>query len=185
MSTYTTDANLPPQNKTNSAVQLKHLPTGIVVKSQATRSRDQNRKIARQILAAKIDDHLNGPQSRSAIVATKKETKRASSDKKKRRKYRALEQEKAGQDEVPRGENERSDKDGHEGLEDQGLETEVEVQSQLGRDRLELEPNTNGGSIETLDEKAEKRLAKKKMLQEREARRKAKEERARAAKERP
>ena len=172
------------QNKTNSAVQLKHLPTGIVVKSQATRSRDQNRKIARQVLAAKIDDHLNGPQSRSAIVATKKETKRASSDKKKRRKYRALEQEKAGQDEVGREENERSDESGHEGLKDQDPEAETEVQSQIRQVGLELKPNTSAGSIETVDEKTEKRLAKKKMLQEREARRKAKEERANAAKAR-
>ncbi|KAH0408375.1 hypothetical protein KCU90_g21991, partial [Aureobasidium melanogenum] len=38
-------------NKTSSAVQLKHLPTGLVIKCQETRSRSQNRKIARRILA--------------------------------------------------------------------------------------------------------------------------------------
>ncbi|KAG9719516.1 hypothetical protein KCU59_g18006, partial [Aureobasidium melanogenum] len=32
-------------NKTSSAVQLKHLPTGLVIKCQETRSRSQNRKI--------------------------------------------------------------------------------------------------------------------------------------------
>src|SRR3712207_3914024 len=37
-------------NKTSSAVQLKHIPTGIVVKCQDTRSRTQNRKTARQLL---------------------------------------------------------------------------------------------------------------------------------------
>ncbi|KAI5803115.1 RF-1 domain-containing protein [Geopyxis carbonaria] len=42
-------------NKTNSAVQLKHKPSGIVVKCQATRSREQNRKIARRILAERLD----------------------------------------------------------------------------------------------------------------------------------
>lgn len=85
----------PSQNKTSSAVQLKHLPTGIVVKSQATRSRSQNRKEARDILARKIDDLLNGDQSRSAIVGEVKRKKAVSSSKKSRRKYKKLEEEKA------------------------------------------------------------------------------------------
>lgn len=33
-------------NKCNSKVQLKHVPTGIIVSCQETRSRDQNRKLA-------------------------------------------------------------------------------------------------------------------------------------------
>ncbi|KEZ39662.1 hypothetical protein SAPIO_CDS9601 [Scedosporium apiospermum] len=81
-------------NKTNSAVQLKHLPTGIVVKSQATRSRSQNRAIARNILAQRLDELYNGEQSRSAIVGDVKQKKRASASKKSRRKYRKLEEEK-------------------------------------------------------------------------------------------
>lgn len=83
------------QNKTSSAVQLKHIPTGIVVKSQATRSRSQNRKIARELLAQKIDDLQNGDQSRSAIVGEVKRKKAASAAKKSKRKYRKLEEEKA------------------------------------------------------------------------------------------
>ena len=83
------------QNKTNSAVQLKHIPTGIVVKSQATRSRDQNRKHARELLAQRIDEFHNGDQSRSAIVGRVKEKKAASASKKSRRKYKKLEEEKA------------------------------------------------------------------------------------------
>ena len=86
----------PRQNKTSSAVQLKHVPTGIVVKSQATRSRDQNRKIARELLAARLDDMQNGDQSRSAIMAEIKKKKAASASKKTRRKYRKIEDEKAG-----------------------------------------------------------------------------------------
>ncbi|EXF78489.1 RF-1 domain-containing protein [Colletotrichum fioriniae PJ7] len=82
-------------NKTSSAVQLKHIPTGIVVKSQATRSRSQNRKIAREILAEKIDNLQNGDQSRSAIVGDVKRKKAASASKKSKRKYRQLEEEKA------------------------------------------------------------------------------------------
>jgi protein subunit release factor B len=80
------------QNKTNSAVQLKHIPTGIVVKSQATRSRSQNRKLAREILAQKVDEFVNGDQSRSAIVGAIKKKKADSAAKKSRRKYRRLEE---------------------------------------------------------------------------------------------
>ncbi|KAG6010775.1 hypothetical protein E4U21_004163 [Claviceps maximensis] len=82
-------------NKTSSAVQLKHIPTGIVVKCQATRSRSQNRKEARELLARKLDDLRNGEQSRSSIVGEVKRKKAASALKKSRRKYRQLEQDKA------------------------------------------------------------------------------------------
>ncbi|KAJ4311546.1 hypothetical protein N0V84_010392 [Fusarium piperis] len=82
-------------NKTNSAVQLKHIPTGIVVKSQATRSRDQNRKHARELLAQRVDEFHNGDQSRSAIVGRVKKKKADSASKKSRRKYKKLEEEKA------------------------------------------------------------------------------------------
>ncbi|KAK1243704.1 hypothetical protein MKX08_001842 [Trichoderma sp. CBMAI-0020] len=70
---------------------LKHIPTGIVVKSQATRSRSQNRKQAREILAQKVDEFVNGYQSRSAIVGALKKKKADSAAKKSRRKYRRLE----------------------------------------------------------------------------------------------
>ncbi|OTA99218.1 hypothetical protein M426DRAFT_325361 [Hypoxylon sp. CI-4A] len=85
-------------NKTNSAVQLKHIPTGIVVKSQATRSRSQNRVIARQLLADRLDQIARGDQSRSAVVGEFKRKKKASSGKKSRRKYRKLEEEKQTKD---------------------------------------------------------------------------------------
>lgn len=87
-----------PQNKTNSAVQLIHKPTGIVVKSQATRSRSQNQKIAKEILAAKVEALERGEQSREAIKNALKKKRKASSMKKKRRKYRALEEAKQGQE---------------------------------------------------------------------------------------
>ncbi|KAI1111074.1 RF-1 domain-containing protein [Nemania sp. NC0429] len=81
-------------NKTNSAVQLKHIPTGLVVKCQATRSRSQNRTIARQLLADKLDDMTRGRESRSSVVGEVKRKKKASSAKKSRRKYRKLDDEK-------------------------------------------------------------------------------------------
>ncbi|KAI2623352.1 RF-1 domain-containing protein [Hypoxylon sp. NC1633] len=82
-------------NKTSSAVQLKHLPTGIVVKSQATRSRSQNRTIARRLLADKLDQLARGDESRSAVVGEFKRKKKASAAKKSRRKYRKLEENQA------------------------------------------------------------------------------------------
>ncbi|KAF2478842.1 RF-1 domain-containing protein [Neohortaea acidophila] len=87
-------------NKTSSAVQLKHLPTGIVVKSQATRSRDQNRKYARQILGEKLQELEKGSDSRAAIKAERARAKKASASKKKKRKYKQLADEKgAGEEE--------------------------------------------------------------------------------------
>ncbi|MCJ1406390.1 hypothetical protein MMC19_000455 [Ptychographa xylographoides] len=82
-------------NKTSSAVQLKHLPTGLVIKSQATRSRSQNRKIARTLLAEKLEVLEKGDESRVSRKAAVKRKKKASAAKKTRRKYRALE---GGQD---------------------------------------------------------------------------------------
>ncbi|KAE8354789.1 RF-1 domain-containing protein [Aspergillus coremiiformis] len=79
-------------NKTSSAVQLIHKPTGLVVKSQATRSRSQNEKIARQLLADKIEHLEKGEQSRTAIKADRARKKKASKMKKSRRKYRNLEE---------------------------------------------------------------------------------------------
>ncbi|KAI0427436.1 RF-1 domain-containing protein [Xylaria sp. FL1042] len=97
-------------NKTNSAVQLKHIPTGLVVKCQETRSRSQNRTIARQLLANKLDDIARGDESRSSIVGEFKRKKKASSAKKSRRKYRKLNEEKgAGAGETLELEEEEED----------------------------------------------------------------------------
>lgn len=73
-------------------MQLKHIPTGVVVKCQETRSRTQNRKYARLLLEEKLDVMENGEKSRPAVKAAAKSKKKASADKKKRRKYRALQE---------------------------------------------------------------------------------------------
>ena len=82
-------------NKTSCAVQLKHLATGIVVKSQHTRSREQNRKFARLLLGEKLDQLEKGDESRTAIKTERARVKKASASKKTRRKYKKLDEAKA------------------------------------------------------------------------------------------
>ena len=105
-------------NKTACAVQLKHLPTGIVTKCQETRSRSQNRKTAWRILAEKIEEKEKGPESRTAIKAQVKSRKKASKTKKARRKYKTFQQ-----DHEQAGSEEGGDE---ESKEDKATETEKE-----------------------------------------------------------
>jgi len=50
-------------NKTSSAVRLVHLPTGHCVKIQRSRSREENRWLARRALAERILEEREGFQS--------------------------------------------------------------------------------------------------------------------------
>jgi protein subunit release factor B len=50
-------------NKTSACVYLRHLPTGIEVKCQETRSQTTNRFLARRILTEKIENSLLGNAS--------------------------------------------------------------------------------------------------------------------------
>lgn len=81
-----------------------------MVKSQATRSRSQNRKIARRILAEKLEEREKGPESRVAIKADLKQKRKASASKKARRKYRRLDEEKGvTQEREKEGEQQRNE----------------------------------------------------------------------------
>lgn len=51
-------------NKTSSCVYLKHLPSGLEVKCQRSRSRDLNRLYARRDLCDKIEEGLFQEKSR-------------------------------------------------------------------------------------------------------------------------
>src|SRR6476646_4633218 len=53
-------------NKTSSAVYLKHVPTGLEVKAQSSRSQAQNRYNARRILADRLEAQLLGKKSAEA-----------------------------------------------------------------------------------------------------------------------
>ncbi|RJE23002.1 peptidyl-tRNA hydrolase domain protein [Aspergillus sclerotialis] len=124
-------------NKTNSAVQLTHKPSGTVVKCQATRSRSQNKKIAEQLLADKVEQQERGDKSRAAIKADRARKKKASKVKKSKRKYRALEGEKQGEvdnDEVEEGVEEGPEEDSRGVSEENGQEKQVKNEdSPVGR----------------------------------------------------
>ena len=51
-------------NKTSSCVYLKHVPTGIEIKWQQSRSRDLNRVMARRELCERLADRVAGEKSR-------------------------------------------------------------------------------------------------------------------------
>ncbi|MCX7591862.1 MAG: peptide chain release factor-like protein [Kiritimatiellae bacterium] len=52
------------RNKTSSCVQLTHLPSGIQVRCEKTRSRELNRFLARRQLCEKMEEQLLGEKSR-------------------------------------------------------------------------------------------------------------------------
>ncbi|XP_067683012.1 mitochondrial translation release factor in rescue-like [Haliotis asinina] len=69
-------------NKTANCVVLKHLPTGIVVKSHESRSLDTNRRTARLKLRDRLDLLINGENS-FQMMQRREETKRRIQKKKK------------------------------------------------------------------------------------------------------
>ncbi|XP_072456740.1 mitochondrial translation release factor in rescue isoform X2 [Notamacropus eugenii] len=69
-------------NKTSNCVVLKHIPSGIVVKCHQTRSVDQNRKLAREILQGKVDLFYRGEDSHIHKVKLEAEKKKRERKKK-------------------------------------------------------------------------------------------------------
>ncbi|CCE78513.1 Piso0_001138 [Millerozyma farinosa CBS 7064] len=80
-------------NKTNSKVQLRHKPTNIVVTCQYSRSQEQNRKKAREILALKLEELENPEHCRTAVLKERESKVKQNKMKKSTRKYKKIEEE--------------------------------------------------------------------------------------------
>ncbi len=75
-------------NKTSSAVRLTHLPSGLLVKVQASRSREDNRWLARRALAERILEIRAG--ERSARQQEREKIRRQKRRRSRRQKARML-----------------------------------------------------------------------------------------------
>lgn len=82
-------------NKSNSKVQLTHIPTGTVVTCQYSRSQENNRQRAREILALKLEELQNPEGCRTAIVNKRKALVKQSKTKRANRKYKQVDEERA------------------------------------------------------------------------------------------
>lgn len=80
-------------NKSNSKVQLTHLPTGLVVTCQYSRSQEQNRKKAREILALKLEELQNPDGCRTAVLRDREAKVKQNKAKKSSRKYKSIEEQ--------------------------------------------------------------------------------------------
>ncbi|KAI8640904.1 RF-1 domain-containing protein [Parasitella parasitica] len=74
-------------NKRSSCVDLRHIPTGIRVQCQQSRSLADNRGIARKLLREKLDDLINGKQSKNGQKAAKVAKQKARRAKRAKQKY--------------------------------------------------------------------------------------------------
>jgi protein subunit release factor B len=91
-------------NKVSTCVYLKHEPSGLEVKCQKTRSQQNNRYFARQILAEKLEQQILGVESKKAkeIYKLKKQKqKRSKRAKEKMLRLKALRSEKKSQRKTP------------------------------------------------------------------------------------
>lgn len=64
-------------NKSSVCVVLKHIPTGITVRCQESRSQLKNRELARKLLESKLDEVSKGKDSQVAREASKAKARKA------------------------------------------------------------------------------------------------------------
>ncbi|KAJ0391868.1 hypothetical protein ATCC90586_011957 [Pythium insidiosum] len=111
-------------NKVRNCVLLKHVPTGLHVRCQETRSLDGNRRIARKLLLQKLDDHVNGALSKRNQKIEKLRKKKANRRSKSKQKYSALA---AGDAECSEEEEEDEDEETAWSEDEEEDEDDVEV----------------------------------------------------------
>lgn len=75
--------------KTSNCCILKHVPTGVIVRCHKTRSRDLNRRIARQELQLRLDELVNGHESVRALREAKKLKRAKKAQQRSKAKYAA------------------------------------------------------------------------------------------------
>jgi len=80
-------------NKTSNCVQLTHVPTGIAVNCQDSRSLLVNRKIARKLLETKVEFHLFAEDSKIGRATSKKAKQKANKRRRSLKKYHPGEEE--------------------------------------------------------------------------------------------
>ncbi|TMW58322.1 hypothetical protein Poli38472_011910 [Pythium oligandrum] len=98
-------------NKVRNCVLLKHIPTGLHVRCQETRSLDGNRRIARRLLLQKIDDQVNGELSKRNTKISKLRKKKANRRSKSKQKYKALDEESEEGDDEDSTDDEEEEED--------------------------------------------------------------------------
>ncbi|XP_050345738.1 mitochondrial translation release factor in rescue [Nymphalis io] len=79
-------------NKNANCVVLTHVPSGLTVKCHISRSQDENRKMAREMLTAKLDGIINGENSVAAQKKKLEEEKHKKADYKKKKKAQLKEE---------------------------------------------------------------------------------------------
>lgn len=87
-------------NKRSSCVDLRHIPTGIRVQCQQSRSLADNRGIARKLLREKLDELVNGALSKNGQKAAKIAKQKAKRAKRAKEKYGSKETTTQVQDET-------------------------------------------------------------------------------------
>lgn len=86
-------------NKNRSRCDLLHLPTGVIVRCQETRSLDKNRVIARRRMSLILDEGIRGPHSvRGRAIEMERQRKR--NKEKKQQKRKKQKEEEQAQEEV-------------------------------------------------------------------------------------
>jgi uncharacterized protein (UPF0248 family) len=98
-------------NKTSNRVLLVHEPTQLRVECQDTRSLQQNRKIARKRLKEKLDDYLNGSQSKLGMKQQKVSKKKKKSKTKNKARLQKKQLEKQQQEQSPQNGEDSNAKD--------------------------------------------------------------------------